>query len=145
VGPRWDLLARGWDLSDRPVGHSSFNDLHALMVLLGQGRHGDASRLVQAAQARMESAADDNATMARDVGLPLMRGLLAYAERRPGEAIQLIAPVRPTAHRFGGSHAQRDLITQTLLACGAGRAVLDERPQTQAQTPLTQHWSRLNA
>jgi hypothetical protein len=145
VGPRWDLLARGWDLSDRPVGHSSFNDLHALMVLLGQGRHGDASRLMRAAQARMESAADDNATMARDVGLPLMRGLLAYAERRPGEAIQLIAPVRPIAHRFGGSHAQRDLITQTLLACGAGRAVLDERPQTQAQTPLTQHWSRLNA
>jgi len=145
VGTRWEGLARGWDLSAAPVGHSSFNDLHALMVLLGQGRMDDAQRLVEAAQARIGTASDDNAAMARDIGLPLMRGLLAFTQGRLDEAGQLIAPVRPIAHRFGGSHAQRDLLTQTLLACGAGRAVLDERPQTQAQTPLTQHWSRLNA
>ncbi|RQP24073.1 tetratricopeptide repeat protein [Piscinibacter terrae] len=145
VGTRWGGLAQGWDLSAAPVGHSCFNDLHALMVLLGQDRMHDAQQLIEAAQARVDSAGDDNAAMARDVGLPLMRGLLAQAQGRLDDAVQLIAPVRPIAHRFGGSHAQRDLITQTLLACGAGRAVLDERPQTQAQTPLTQHWSRLNA
>ena len=35
--------------------------------------------------------------------------------RRP-TPIRLLAPLRETAHRFGGSHAQRDLIDLTLIA-----------------------------
>jgi hypothetical protein len=138
VGARWDDVARGWDLSDAGVGHSAFNDLHALMVLVGQGRQADAQALITAAQARADTSTASNAAMSREVGLPLMRGLLAHSQGRFGDAIQHIAPARRIAHRFGGSHAQRDLITQTLLACGAD--VLAERAQTSADTPLTQHW-----
>jgi hypothetical protein len=51
------------------------------------------------------------------------------------------------AQRFGGSHAQRDLIDQTLLAAatqgsraGLGRALINERVMAKPSTPLTAHW-----
>jgi hypothetical protein len=60
-----------------------------------------------------------------------------------------LAPLRTTAHHFGGSHAQRDLIDQTLLAACArgadpafGRALLNERRCAKSVTPLTDHWAR---
>jgi hypothetical protein len=55
--------------------------------------------------------------------------------------------VRALAARFGGSHAQRDLIDQTLLAAAAqggrrdiGRALINERSMAKPVTPLTRHW-----
>jgi len=55
--------------------------------------------------------------------------------------------VRAQAARFGGSHAQRDLIDQTLLAAAAeggrrnlGRALVNERTMAKPVTPLTRHW-----
>ena len=86
--------------------------------------------------------------MAREVGLPLMRGLLALTRGDADGAADLIHPVRGLAQRFGGSHAQRDLIDQTLLAAAArgsrralGRALLNERLLAKAATPLTRHWA----
>ena len=57
--------------------------------------------------------------------------------------------MRGKAQRFGGSHAQRDLIDQTLLAAAAegtgtrtiGRAVLNERRLAKPVTALTRHWA----
>jgi hypothetical protein len=78
-----------------------------------------------------------------------MRGLLALARGDADGAVDLIYPVRAVAHHFGGSHAQRDLIDQTLLAAAAqgsrralGRALLNERCMAKAQTPLTRHWQQ---
>jgi hypothetical protein len=59
-------------------------------------------------------------------------------------------PARSIAQRFGGSHAQRDLIDQTLLAAAAagqrhralGRALLNERLMAKPATPLTRHWAQ---
>jgi len=57
--------------------------------------------------------------------------------------------VRSEAHRFGGSHAQRDLIEQTLLAAAADAGdrgltahLLDERRRRKPHTPLTAWWQR---
>jgi hypothetical protein len=90
--------------------------------------------------------------MAREVGVPLMRGLVAYARGDAAAACELLYPLRAVAHHFGGSHAQRDLIDQTLLAAAAqsgsatGRALLNERRLTKPETPLTTHWAaRLSA
>ena len=147
VGERWDGLAAGWDFSGALVGHSAFNDVHALLVRIGQGRLGDAQRLLATAERRAEERQDSNAAMAREVGLPLMRGLLAHATGRAAQALELIAPIRRMAHTFGGSHAQRDLIAQTLLAAAAdARAAnsvtdcLQERLRAKPGTPLTEHW-----
>ena len=91
--------------------------------------------------------------MAREVGAPLMRGVLAYARGRYDDAIAALYPARANAQRFGGSHAQRDLIAQTLLAAAAaagtgvttravGRALLNERLLAKPRTPLTEFWVR---
>ena len=85
--------------------------------------------------------------MSREVGLPLMRGLVALQRGDADGAVDLVAPVRAQAARLGGSHAQRDLIDQTLLAAAAqggrvslGRALLNERAMAKPITPLTRHW-----
>ena len=50
------------------------------------------------------------------MGVPLAQGIVAFGRgrlRRGDRAAS--SPVRDIAHRFGGSHAQRDLITLTLI------------------------------
>ncbi len=149
IGTRWDALIDGWDVSPATIGHSAFNDLHALLVLLGQHRLAAARSFVSAAQQQVEATrGSSNAEMAREVGIPLMRGLLAFGNQDFAEALRLIAPLRRQAHLLGGSHAQRDLIALTLLAACAemgdsapGRALLDERGAGKAGAPLTRHWA----
>ena len=112
---RWADLARGWDLTPRDAGHSAFNDVHMLIALIGLRDAARAQSLFAAVQRRAERGSDSNAAMAREVGLPLMRALLAFDAGDAAEAVGLLAPLRETAHRFGGSHAQRDLFGQILL------------------------------
>ena len=59
----------------------------------------------------------------RRSALPLVRGVQAYAQGRFDDAADTLAAVRDVAHRFGGSHAQRDVISLTLIdaAARAGR------------------------
>lgn len=150
VSSRWTDLAQGWDLSPRDAGHSAFNDVHMLMTLIGQRDMNAVQALFGAVQRRAERGSDSNAAMAREVGLPLMRGLLAFDAGAANDAAQLLAPLREIAHRFGGSHAQRDLVDQTLLAACAlpggdralGRALLNERRLAKPATPLTEHWAQ---
>jgi hypothetical protein len=81
-----------------------------------------------------------------------MRGLLAFAHGDFDAAATTMHPVRAQAQGFGGSHAQRDLIDQTLLAASAGatggtakaigRALLNERLLAKPPTPLTRHWAQ---
>lgn len=148
VGARWDDVASGWDLSPQAAGHSAFNDLHALLVLLGQRRQAEAARLVEAAAERAAAGGAGQSAIAREFGLPLMQGLLAFARGDPAEALRRIVPVRDSVRRVGGSHAQRDLIAQTLLAAAAqagdaaaGRALLEERRRGKPHTPLTAYWA----
>lgn len=53
--------------------------------------------------------------MSREVGIPVARALVAFGHQRYDAVIEGLAPVRDIAHRFGGSHAQRDLVTLTLI------------------------------
>jgi hypothetical protein len=53
--------------------------------------------------------------MTREIGLPLVAGIAAFARGGYADSIAAIEPVRDRANRFGGSHAQRDLITLTLI------------------------------
>jgi len=143
-------LAEGWPLDDAQAGYYAFNDVHAMAALLAAGEVARAeSWLARCAQRALdaEDARRANHTMAREVGLPLMRGLLALERGDADGAADLMHPVRGIAQRFGGSHAQRDLIDQTLLAAAArgsrralGRALLNERLLAKPATPLTRHW-----
>jgi hypothetical protein len=67
-------------------------------------------------RATAEGGVGANRGMTRDIGLPLAEGMLAFAQGRPAQAIDRIDAVRDSANGFGGSHAQRDLLTLTLIA-----------------------------
>jgi hypothetical protein len=148
---RWRSLAARYAGWSEDVGYYAFNDLFALLAFVGAGDFGQARAVLGESERRagMNDAGGDNQAMAREVGLPLMRGLIDFAEGRHDAAVEALQPVRAIAHRFGGSHAQRDLIDQTLLAACArgsrhrslGRALLNERRLAKPVTRLTAHWA----
>jgi hypothetical protein len=150
VAPHCAALAQGWAANDNEAGHYAFNDVHRVLVLLGAGDVQRAERWLARCAERALSPSDAaraNHSMAREVGLPLMRGLVALARGDADGAVDLIAPARTQASRLGGSHAQRDLIDQTLLSAAArggrrslGRALLNERVMAKPMTPLTRYW-----
>jgi tetratricopeptide (TPR) repeat protein len=109
---RWAEASRLWEA--HAPGFYAFSDCHAVMAHLGAGR-GEAARSVMAAMRAAAAAPGSNARMTREVGLPLARGLLAFAEARYQEAAALLAPLPAIAQHFGGSHAQRDVIALTRL------------------------------
>ena len=151
TAPCTALLA-DWDLSDSAAGYYAFNDVHVVLAMLGAMELQRAERWVARCAERAMAATDarrSNHAVAREVGLPLMRGLLALARGDAGTAADLLFPVRTQAQCLGGSHAQRDLIDQTLLAAaaqggrsGLGRALLNERLMAKPSTPLTRHWQQ---
>ena len=116
VGDRFERVADRWHgkaLDER--GFYAFNDLHAMMSFAATGRAVDGERLLAEMRTTAESGVGANRTMTRDIGLPLAEGVLDYARGQFGDAIERIEPVRDAANGFGGSHAQRDLLTLTLI------------------------------
>jgi hypothetical protein len=152
VVERCRALADAWPTGDGEAGHYAFNDVHALMPRLVTGDTASAEHRLARCAERAMSAGDarrDNHGMAREVGLPLARGLVAFARGDHDGAADLLYAARSSAPRFGGSHAQRDVIDLTLLAACArghgrkalGRALLNERLMAKPVTPLTRHWA----
>ena len=112
AGTRWLELADGWEASI-DGGWYAFNDMHAMMAFVATGRDREAERLLAAMARRAENGAT-NAGLTREVGLPIARALRAFGRSDYASAIALLEGVRLTAHRFGGSHAQRDVLHLTL-------------------------------
>ncbi|MGH8787659.1 MAG: tetratricopeptide repeat protein [Cupriavidus necator] len=124
VGGRWQPVADDW-LGRGAAGYYAFNDVHAVMASLGAHRPAAADQ-VRAALERAALGNGTNTMMSRDVGLPVADALIAFDLGDYTTAIDLLMPVRLIAHRFGGSHAQRDVISLTLLeaALRGGRSNL---------------------
>lgn len=142
VGQRWESVADGWRSFTRS-GNYAFNDVHAVMAFVG-ARRADAVEEVLDSQRAVMCGPGDNASFTREVGHPLALALKAFGEERYNETLRLIRPVREIAHRFGGSHAQRDLLDLTLIeaALRAGQrslatALCAERLALRTYSPLT--------
>ncbi len=150
VAAQFAQVLKTWALPHEYAGHYAFNDVHVVIALLGAGEvHRAETWLARCAERALQptDAGKSNHLMSREVGLPLMRGLVALQHGDADGAVDLMAPVRAQAARLGGSHAQRDLIDQTLLAAAAqggrfslGRGLLNERTMAKPITPLTRHW-----
>jgi hypothetical protein len=117
VGARFAPLADRW-AAVGGAGQYAFNDLHAMLAFVGADRAGEQRRLLDA-QLEAMARDDDNATFTRDVGHPAALAVQAFAVGDHARAVQLLRPIRSRAHRFGGSHAQRDLIDLLLLEAAA--------------------------
>ncbi len=129
VGDRWNALAERWTAVSQQSTYA-FNDLHAMLAFVGAGRGDDAQRLLAAQEVALP-VEGDNALFLRDVGLDATRAIHAFGAGRYAEAVQRLRPLRSNAHRFGGSHAQRDLIDLTLIEAAArsGQSLLAEALQ----------------
>lgn len=113
TGDRFGQLADCWAraIDDR---HYAFNDVHAIMAFLGAGQWERVDRCLASLRVAAQ-VNDDNGHVARTVGLPLAEAFLAYEQGRYADATRDILAVRPFAHGFGGSHAQRDILSLTAL------------------------------
>jgi hypothetical protein len=156
----WRLHLRGVDLGDRwrtvaetfapaaGAGNYAFNDMHAMMAFVGAGRR-DLAESLLAAQREAMARDDDNAGFTREVGHPVTQAIQAFGDGRYGDAVALIRPVRSIANRFGGSHAQRDVIDLTLLeaALRSGErdlaaALAAERVAAKPASPLARSFAK---
>ena len=147
VGDRWATLAANW-VPKAGAGNYAFNDAHAMMAFVGAGLDAPGRTLLEAQREAMRGS-DDNAAFTRDVGHPLTLAIKAFGEGNYTEAMRLIRPIRAIANRFGGSHAQRDVIDLTLieaaLRAGDGalaRALTAERAMARPDSPLSALFSR---
>lgn len=112
VESRFAAVADAWQKAlDEEGGFYAFNDFHAALAFAAAGWRDALARL----RAALERAAGDNAEMTRAVGAPAIEAAIAYCEGRFDTAVQHLVAVRDSASRFGGSHAQRDLLSLTLI------------------------------
>lgn len=146
LGDRWQAVADGWEPL-ASAGTYAFNDAHAAMAFVGAGRNKALDRLLTA-QAMALEGTSDNVAFTREVGQPVTRAIIAFAAGDYGEVVRLLRRIRPIANRFGGSHAQRDLIDLTLIeaACRSGqtalaRALAAERMALKPTSPLARMYA----
>lgn len=149
----WRLHLRGVDVGERWVeladiyegvatdAYYPFNDMHAMMAFAATGREAAAGRLIAALQ-RKAGDASSSARLIRDTGLPVVLALQAFGQEGYEEAAEQLLELRKHAQAFGGSHAQRDVLTLTLLEAarrgGMGtmlRGLLHERLAERGQSP----------
>jgi tetratricopeptide (TPR) repeat protein len=112
VGDRWTEVAQAWD--QHADGRLyPFNDWHAVMAYLGDGREAEVARVVGALE-RSAREDTDVGRWARVVALPLIQGFCAFWRGEYRQCAESLHAARFITNQFGGSHAQRDVIDWTL-------------------------------
>lgn len=115
VASRFEPIADAWERSlEAESGFYAFNDFHATLALAAAGRR-EALRRIGEALEHAEREPGANAGMTRQVARGACEAAIDYCEGRFASAAEKLAAVRDGAARFGGSHAQRDLLTLTLI------------------------------
>lgn len=108
--PQWaevrDLAARAF-----PKPGVSFADVHAALAYAAAADDAAISALVDGLRERAAA----GRLPAGDGVIALVQGIHAFASGAYDDAVQLIEPVAHEVIRIGGSHAQREVIEDTLL------------------------------
>ena len=130
VATRMAKVADAWqgDL-DSEGGYYAFNDFHAALAFAATGRR-EAIAALREKIAEAGRAGGANAGMVHAVGDAVAEAAIAFCEGRHGEAVRLLMAARDEAWRFGGSHAQRDVLTLTLI----------EAARRSGQSSLARHY-----
>ena len=148
VAERWNNLARLWrEKTDTENGYYAFNDLHALIAMVGAGQIQQAREVLQAVKAAATGNPPLTAMMASSIGIPSCSAIIAFGEQRYGDAVKNLLGIRTIANRFGGSNAQRDILTQTLVESairdrqfGLASNLMNERAVHKPLSPLTRRY-----
>lgn len=117
-GDRAQPVADWWAAqTDEGGAYYAFNDFHAAVSFALTGDTDNLSSLLE----RLEQEPDDSGrgSVSHGIGLPLVRAMADYAAGNYADCAAALAHLRDAAQAFGGSHAQRDLITLTLTDAAA--------------------------
>ncbi len=90
---------------------AAFRDAHAALAFAASGDQDAIGKMMH----RWRSAAEQGNLFAKEVVLPLVQGIHAFAQGNYADAAHLLEPVFPQMVRIGGSHAQREVFEDTLL------------------------------
>ncbi len=143
VGDRWEELADA--AAERLHDHADpFTDMHYLMALLGAGRTDAAAALQASLRDDAAQRPGSWAPVVRDVTIPVCEALAAFREGRPDATVAGIQAVLPHLHRAGGSHAQRDVVQQTLVAASLAAGRFDLAREALAQRTAAKPGSAWN-
>jgi tetratricopeptide (TPR) repeat protein len=113
TGTRFGELAKAW-AAHIDDGFCSFNDLHAMLAFVG-ARDWDRAERLERNVAQAASLPTRYGETTRQLGLPACHALIAFGRGNATLAITLLSSLPATAHRLGGSHAQRDVLHLTLV------------------------------
>jgi hypothetical protein len=135
TGDRFASLSDAWAARPEVWPWHSFNDLHAVLAHVGAGRLDAAREIVDRLTAYVtRGGIGTNVAMTTEVGLPACRAIVQFGEGRWDDVVDTLTPIRGHLQRFGGSHAQRDVLQRTLLEAAfrarrtdLARALLSER------------------
>jgi tetratricopeptide (TPR) repeat protein len=106
VGDRWAELA---DRAQARIGDclSAFTLPHWMMALAAAGRDAAARRF-------LDHMKEDRDPAVREVAAPVCEAVLAHRRGEHARAVALMEPVMGRLQELGGSHVQRDVLTQLL-------------------------------
>jgi tetratricopeptide (TPR) repeat protein len=146
VGDRWTELAQ--ISATRIHGHGLvFPDMHFMMALEAAGDSVNGNGLVRSLQAAGGKAGVTQAQVIDNVGLALAKAIAAWYRGDYHGVVEHLLPVRYSLPDIGGSHAQRDLFHQILIAASLraprpalARALLGERTRLKPENAWT--WQR---
>ena len=145
TGDRWNELAERCEA--RTSDHQMvFPDVHFLLALAAGGRDAAVERMLDSMRAFSEGTATEQ-VVTRTAGIALGRAIAHWYRGEYAEVVDVLAPVRYRLPLIGGSHAQRDLFHQILIAAALGcgrhetaRTLLSERASRMPRNPWT--WKR---
>jgi hypothetical protein len=104
-------------------GFWSFVDLHAGLAHFAAGKRTRAQKLLNAIE-RCAAGSDYAAHRARQITLPGLRAIVAWAEGRQAEASELLAGLQPVLAGAGGSRVQLEVLARI------GRAAVRSKQPT---------------
>jgi tetratricopeptide (TPR) repeat protein len=150
----WRLTLHGVPLADRWRGvadryeevvdqaYFAFTDLHAMIAFAATGRKSQSLAVIDALRSRASDPGLRGLAI-RAAGLPAVQGMHAFGCGDYASAKTHLSVARPWSHLLGGSVAQRDILSLTLIESAIrtqDRALLEaliaERTQLKPVSPL---------
>jgi len=146
LGARFATVADLWaEKTQYETGYYAFNDFHAALAFAGAERGDSLNNLIVEIKKPKNPTGTTLQKMNTQVGIPLIIAIKLYCDGNFSAAAEAIEKIRDTASRFGGSHAQRDLLSWTLIDAanqagqkGKARHFLAERLVNKRNSGITQ-------
>ena len=124
----------------------TFIDAHFALVLATVNDEATDTALDAQQKYAQNNPQEDNAQVAREVGVELAQALVAYRHGNYEATISTMLPIRYALSKIGGSHAQRDLFSMILLDAalrdgriGLARSLASERRGRQPTNTWSKH------